>query len=147
MYGAGDVRIENVPDAQLIEPTDALVRVTRAAICGSDLWPYKAMEPTESGRRMGHEFIGVVEGVGADVRSVERATSSSRRSCGRTGAACSAEKGYTASAYTAAGTASTTSTADRGRPCECRKPTGRSSFFRLSATTTLSSRRCSRSPT
>jgi threonine dehydrogenase-like Zn-dependent dehydrogenase len=72
MYGAGDVRIESVPDARLIEPTDALVRVTRAAICGSDLWPYKAMEPTEFGRRMGHEFIGVVEGVGADVRSVKR---------------------------------------------------------------------------
>jgi threonine dehydrogenase-like Zn-dependent dehydrogenase len=72
MYGAGDVRIESVPDAHLIEPTDALVRVTHAAICGSDLWPYKAMEPTESGRRMGHEFIGVVEGVGADVRSVKR---------------------------------------------------------------------------
>jgi threonine dehydrogenase-like Zn-dependent dehydrogenase len=72
MYGAGDVRIESVPDGHLIEPTDALVRVTHAAICGSDLWPYKAMEPTESGRRMGHEFIGVVEGVGADVRSVKR---------------------------------------------------------------------------
>jgi threonine dehydrogenase-like Zn-dependent dehydrogenase len=40
MYGAGDVRIETVPDARIIEPTDALVRVTRAAICGSDLWPY-----------------------------------------------------------------------------------------------------------
>ena len=41
MYGAGDVRVENVPDARSIEPTDALVRVTRACICGSDLWPYK----------------------------------------------------------------------------------------------------------
>jgi threonine dehydrogenase-like Zn-dependent dehydrogenase len=70
MYGAGDVRIEDVPDAHLIEPTDALVRVTRAAICGSDLWPYKSMEPTDSGRRMGHEFIGVVEAVGADVQTV-----------------------------------------------------------------------------
>ena len=40
MYGAGDVRVENVPDADLVEPTDALVRVTRACICGSDLWPY-----------------------------------------------------------------------------------------------------------
>jgi threonine dehydrogenase-like Zn-dependent dehydrogenase len=49
MYGAGDVRVEDVPDARLIEPTDALVRVHRAAICGSDLWPYKSMEPTESG--------------------------------------------------------------------------------------------------
>jgi threonine dehydrogenase-like Zn-dependent dehydrogenase len=71
MYGAGDVRVEDVPDAHLIEPTDALVRVSRAAICGSDLWPYKAMEPTESGRRMGHEFIGIVEDAGDDVRSVK----------------------------------------------------------------------------
>src|SRR5215218_8390123 len=71
MYGAGEVRVETVPDAELIEPTDALVVVTRAAICGSDLWPYKSMEPSETGRRMGHEFIGVVEAVGADVRTVK----------------------------------------------------------------------------
>ena len=71
MFGAGDVRIETVPDARLIEPTDALVHVTRAAICGSDLWPYKTMEHSETGRRMGHEFIGVVEAVGADVRTVK----------------------------------------------------------------------------
>jgi len=71
MHQAGDVRIEDVPDAHLIEATDALVRVSHAAICGSDLWPYKSMEPTESGRRMGHEFIGVVEDVGDDVRTVK----------------------------------------------------------------------------
>jgi len=71
MFGAGDVRIEDVPDAHLIEPTDALVAVTRAAICGSDLWPYRTLEQTETGRRMGHEFIGVVEAVGADVRTVK----------------------------------------------------------------------------
>jgi threonine dehydrogenase-like Zn-dependent dehydrogenase len=71
MYGAGDVRVEDVPDAHLLESTDALVRVTRAAICGSDLWPYKSMEPTESGRRMGHEFIGVVEAIGTDVRTIK----------------------------------------------------------------------------
>jgi threonine dehydrogenase-like Zn-dependent dehydrogenase len=71
MYGAGDVRIDNVPDAHLIDASDALVRVTRAAICGSDLWPYGQMDPTESGRRMGHEFIGVVEAVGAEVHTVK----------------------------------------------------------------------------
>jgi hypothetical protein len=71
MYGAGDVRVEDVPDAHLIEPTDALVRVTRAAVCGSDLWPYKTMEHGDTGRRMGHEFIGVVEAVGADVETVK----------------------------------------------------------------------------
>jgi threonine dehydrogenase-like Zn-dependent dehydrogenase len=71
MYGAGDVRVEDVPDAHLVESTDALVRVACAAICGSDLWPYKSMEPTESGQRMGHEFIGVVEAVGTDVREIK----------------------------------------------------------------------------
>ncbi len=71
MYGAGDVRVETVPDARLIEPTDALVAVTRAAVCGSDLWPYKTMEHSDTGRRMGHEFIGIVEAAGADVQSVK----------------------------------------------------------------------------
>src|SRR5215204_701891 len=71
MFGAGDVRIENVPDARLIEPTDALVNVTRACICGSDLWPYNQMERSETGRQMGHEAIGVVEDVGADVLTLK----------------------------------------------------------------------------
>jgi threonine dehydrogenase-like Zn-dependent dehydrogenase len=72
MYAAGDVRVENVPDARLVEPTDALVAVTRAAICGSDLWPYKSMEREEAGRRMGHEFIGVIEEIGPEVQTLER---------------------------------------------------------------------------
>jgi threonine dehydrogenase-like Zn-dependent dehydrogenase len=71
MYGAGDVRVETVPDARVIEPTDALVAVTRACICGSDLWPYKTLEHSETGRVMGHEAIGVVESVGANVRNVK----------------------------------------------------------------------------
>jgi threonine dehydrogenase-like Zn-dependent dehydrogenase len=71
MHGAGDVRIESVPDARLREPSDAVVRVTHAGICGSDLWPYKSMEPTESGRRMGHEFIGVVEDVGSEAKTIK----------------------------------------------------------------------------
>jgi len=71
MYGAGEVEIEDVPDAHLIEPTDALVRVAHAAICGSDLWPYKSMPHDDTGRRMGHEFIGVVEAVGDEVRTVK----------------------------------------------------------------------------
>jgi threonine dehydrogenase-like Zn-dependent dehydrogenase len=72
MYGAGDVRIENVPDPKIIEPTDAVIRVTRACICGSDLWPYQKMEQSDTGRVMGHEAIGVVEDVGADVRRIKR---------------------------------------------------------------------------
>src|ERR671921_700407 len=71
MFEAGDVRIEDVPDARLVEPTDALIRVTRACICGSDLWPYNQMERSETGQSMGHEAVGVVEAVGEDVRTVK----------------------------------------------------------------------------
>lgn len=70
MYKAGDVRVENVPDAAISEPTDALIRVARACICGSDLHPYHQMEPSETGTRMGHEAIGVVEDVGNDVNTL-----------------------------------------------------------------------------
>jgi threonine dehydrogenase-like Zn-dependent dehydrogenase len=72
MYKAGDVRVENVPDAAIQEPTDALVRVTRACICGSDLWPYKDLGPDAPPRVMGHEAIGVVEDVGAEVANVRK---------------------------------------------------------------------------
>src|SRR5918998_1635101 len=71
MHAAGDVRIEEVPDPQLVETTDAILRVTRACICGSDLWPYASLEASEHGQRMGHESIGVVEEVGPEVRSVK----------------------------------------------------------------------------
>jgi threonine dehydrogenase-like Zn-dependent dehydrogenase len=67
MYGAGDVRVEDVPDLVLREPTDAVVRVLRSCICGSDLWPYGSMPASEHGQRMGHEFLGEVAETGADV--------------------------------------------------------------------------------
>jgi threonine dehydrogenase-like Zn-dependent dehydrogenase len=67
MYGAGDVRVENVPNPTLREPTDAIVRITAGCICGSDLWPYASKPATESGARMGHEFVGIVEELGAEV--------------------------------------------------------------------------------
>ncbi len=70
MYAAGDVRVEDVPDASISKPTDALVRVTRSCICGSDLWPYKSHEG--EAMRMGHEFIGVVEDVGSEVSTVKK---------------------------------------------------------------------------
>ena len=72
MYAAGDARIEDVPEPSIVEPTDAVVRVTSACICGSDLWPYADMAPSETGQSMGHEAIGVVEDVGAGVRTLER---------------------------------------------------------------------------
>jgi threonine dehydrogenase-like Zn-dependent dehydrogenase len=72
MYEAGDVRVEEVPDAKIEEPTDAVLRITRACICGSDLWPYKKMpaDPEGVGAPMGHEFIGIVEEVGSEVATV-----------------------------------------------------------------------------
>jgi threonine dehydrogenase-like Zn-dependent dehydrogenase len=72
MYAAGDVRIEDVPDPTIREPTDALMRVTRACICGSDLWPYRTLQPSDGARVMGHEAIGVVEDVGSGVRTLKR---------------------------------------------------------------------------
>jgi threonine dehydrogenase-like Zn-dependent dehydrogenase len=72
MYGAHDVRVENVPDATLREPTDALVRITQSCICGSDLWPYGSMPANPHGRRMGHEFIGIVEDVGSEVSGLAK---------------------------------------------------------------------------
>jgi threonine dehydrogenase-like Zn-dependent dehydrogenase len=70
LYGAGDVRVEDVPDPRVELPTDAVVRVLRAAVCGSDLWPYRGLPPSERGIRLGHEFVGVVEETGEQVRSV-----------------------------------------------------------------------------
>src|SRR5437667_360226 len=69
MHAAGDVRIESVPDATIVQPTDALIRVTRACICGSDLWPYRSMQPSDQGQRMGHEAIAEV-GPGKNVAVV-----------------------------------------------------------------------------
>ncbi|WP_433785052.1 zinc-dependent alcohol dehydrogenase family protein [Actinomycetospora sp. CA-101289] len=72
IYGAGDIRVEEVPDPALQNASDAIVRITHACICGSDLWPYKSREQTEQGDRIGHEFIGVVEETGADVSRVQK---------------------------------------------------------------------------
>ena len=72
IYGAGDIRVEDVPDPKLQNASDAIVRITYSCICGSDLWPYKNREQTEQGDRIGHEFIGVVEETGADVGRIQK---------------------------------------------------------------------------
>lgn len=69
-HGPGDIRIENVPDPRLQEPTDAIVRITQTAICGSDLWFYRGQQEYQPGWRTGHEPMGVVEAVGSEVVSV-----------------------------------------------------------------------------
>lgn len=70
MYGAGDVRVETVADPVIEAPTDAVVRIVRACICGSDLHPYHSMAHDSAGTPMGHEFLGLVEAVGADVATL-----------------------------------------------------------------------------
>ncbi|TDQ54374.1 zinc-dependent alcohol dehydrogenase family protein [Actinorugispora endophytica] len=71
MHAPGDVRVEDVKPPEIVEPTDAVIRVTAACVCGSDLWPYRGVEEVNGPTRMGHEYIGVVERIGAGVRDIE----------------------------------------------------------------------------
>src|SRR4051794_15424444 len=72
MYGAGDVRVIDAADPAIRQAQDALVRVVRSCVCGSDLHPYHSMPATPQGASMGHEFIGIVEEVGREVTTVGR---------------------------------------------------------------------------
>src|SRR5689334_7455399 len=72
IYGAGDVRVEEVPDPVPRQPTDALVRVVRSCVCGSDLWPHGSRPASAKGGRIGHELLGVVEDAGTDVSGLSR---------------------------------------------------------------------------
>jgi threonine dehydrogenase-like Zn-dependent dehydrogenase len=71
LYGARDVRFEDRPAPTIIEPTDAVIRLPFTCICGSDLWPYRGIQPVSSPAPMGHEYCGFVEEVGRDVTSVK----------------------------------------------------------------------------
>ena len=71
-HAPGDLRVEEVPDPAIKEPTDAIVRVTHACICGSDLWFYRGLMPYEPGWRTGHEWMGIVEEVGPGVRTIRK---------------------------------------------------------------------------
>lgn len=70
LHGPGDVRVEDREDPRVVEPTDAIIRVTAACVCGSDLWPYRGLEEVGGPAPMGHEYVGVVEEVGDDVQDV-----------------------------------------------------------------------------
>ena len=135
MYGAGDVRVENVPDARIVEPTDALLRVTRACICGSDLWPYNQMEPNDTGRRMGHEFIGLVDAVGADVRTVKPGDLVVAPFAWSDGTCVFCHEGLHTSCLHGGFWGGTSSTAARARRCASRRPTERSLSCRSERTT------------
>lgn len=70
IHGKGDIRSEILPDPTILTPTDALVRVTGSCVCGSDLWRYRGVVAVSEPRPIGHEFVGIVEAVGHEVRSL-----------------------------------------------------------------------------
>jgi len=71
LYGPGDVRFEDREDPRIIEPTDAVIRIPATCVCGSDLWPYRGLQPIEGPTPMGHEYCGFVEEVGSAVKSIK----------------------------------------------------------------------------
>ncbi|MER7363124.1 zinc-dependent alcohol dehydrogenase family protein [Nonomuraea wenchangensis] len=70
LYGPGDVRVEDRPDPRIVRPTDAVIRVTAACVCGSDLWPYRGVDASDGPAPMGHEYVGVVEQIGDQVETI-----------------------------------------------------------------------------
>ena len=71
LYGAGDIRFEHRDDPKIVAPTDAILRLSATCICGSDLWPYRGLQPIDGPTPMGHEYCGIVEEVGSAVRSIK----------------------------------------------------------------------------
>src|SRR5271157_4407554 len=71
LYGPGDVRFEERPEPKILKPTDAIVRLAVTCVCGSDLWPYRGIQPVAEPQAMGHEYCGIVEEVGSAVKTVK----------------------------------------------------------------------------
>src|SRR5438128_4069737 len=71
LYGPRDIRFEDRPDPTIVQATDAIVRVSAACVCGSDLWPYRGIQPISGPTPMGHEYCGIVEEVGSAVEKIE----------------------------------------------------------------------------
>ncbi|GAB3922840.1 hypothetical protein GCM10029976_012210 [Kribbella albertanoniae] len=71
MHAPGDFRVEERADPAILKPTDAVIRLTATCVCGSDLWPYRGAEPIDGPAPIGHEYVGIVEEVGSDVKAVK----------------------------------------------------------------------------
>src|SRR3954462_6763032 len=71
LYGPGDIRFEDRETPKIVEPTDAIIRISLTCVCGSDLWPYRGLQKIKEPTPMGHEYCGVVEEVGSAVQSVK----------------------------------------------------------------------------
>ncbi|WP_369936955.1 zinc-dependent alcohol dehydrogenase family protein [Xanthomonas tesorieronis] len=72
LHGPGDIRFEEVPDPAIEKPTDAIIRIVATCVCGSDLWPYRGIQPGAGPTRMGHEYCGYVEEIGSAVTSLRK---------------------------------------------------------------------------
>src|SRR3954467_4662250 len=72
LYGPRDIRFEQRDDPKIVEPTDAILRISAACVCGSDLWPYRGIQPIGKPTPMGHEYVGVVEEIGSAVKTIKR---------------------------------------------------------------------------
>src|SRR2546422_11481247 len=71
LYGPRDVRLQERDAPTIVEPTDAIIRLSATCVCGSDLWPYRGIEPVQGPAPMGHEYVGIVEAGGGAVRGVK----------------------------------------------------------------------------
>lgn len=71
LHGPGDIRLEEVPYPSIVEPTDAVIRIEAACVCGSDLWPYRGVQRITEPTPMGHEYCGIVEEVGSAVTLIK----------------------------------------------------------------------------
>src|SRR5215213_8504830 len=71
LYSPRDVRFEERPDPSIIKPTDAIIRMSATCVCGSDLWPYRGIDPVTQPTPMGHEYCGIVEEVGSQVTNIK----------------------------------------------------------------------------
>lgn len=72
IHGPRDIRYESVPDPSLLAPTDAIIRTSVTCVCGSDLWPYRGANPFNGPTTMGHEYCGIVEEIGSEVRNIRK---------------------------------------------------------------------------
>ena len=71
LYGPRDIRFEDRETPKIVEPTDAIIRISLTCVCGSDLWPYRGLQPINGPTPMGHEYRGIVEEVGSAVRKIK----------------------------------------------------------------------------
>jgi threonine dehydrogenase-like Zn-dependent dehydrogenase len=72
LYGTGDIRFEDTPEAKITKPTDPIIRLAATCVCGSDLWSYRGISPVNQPTPMGHEYCGIVEEVGSGIDAVLR---------------------------------------------------------------------------